>query len=253
MEPREGVVRFLFLPLLDSNHPMGEEDLEEAAQIARSRSKSAAFDDARRYWLRQHGEAMGAQGFAKGTRWLATVRVEEGNDAFEALVAELQCNGSRRWTLASGEVVTDRYPSHLHEGVLERLAHVLGTIESRGRTVIEHCHDVGQPIGTTICVATRPGDEIIFAQRVNRNGLTRFVKNHQPEPCASLVVILRLLPSGVYEVRTSYIGQPATPEPWDTVPAAGREAECLQFWNTHALIWGLEPIIPGTETTECPW
>lgn len=37
--------------------------------------------------------------------------------------------------------------------------------------------DFKEEIGTSSCVETHEGDEIIYAQRVGRAGLTRFVKN----------------------------------------------------------------------------
>lgn len=27
----------------------------------------------------------------------------------------------------------------------------------------------------------------------------------------------------------------------------------LRFWNSHALVWGAEPVVPETETIVCPW
>lgn len=31
------------------------------------------------------------------------------------------------------------------------------------------------------------------------------------------------------------------------------DLETFEFWSSHALVWGSEPIVPGTETATCPW
>ncbi|HOZ36467.1 MAG TPA: hypothetical protein PLR18_01395 [bacterium] len=54
---------------------------------------------------------------------------------------------------------------------------------------------------------------------------------------------------GGYILITAFVGGLSEPEPWDrnTTPASA------DFWANHALIWGCEPIVSGTETTRCPW
>ena len=83
------------------------------------------------------------------------------------------------WKLKSGERVVDRHRSHLHESVVPLLPAALAQIDSNGRNYFVEGVDFDQPIGETICVATGPGDEIVYAQRPNRAGLTRFVENGQ--------------------------------------------------------------------------
>jgi hypothetical protein len=88
------------------------------------------------------------------------------------------------------------------------------------------------------------GDEIVFAKRPGRFGLTRFVKNRKPEPCSKVVVILK---KGNYDevvLVTAFVGHRPEPEPWDRNATAKSQA----FWSTRALVWGSEPIVPGTET-----
>ena len=95
------------------------------------------------------------------------------------------------------------------------------------------------------------GDEIVYAQRVGRTGLTRFVKNRSLEPCSTLFVLLMRDKGGapLYVCLTAFIGRRAELEPWDPrATPASRE-----FWSREALIWGSEPIIRGTETDQCPW
>ena len=153
--------------------------------------------------------------------------------------------------LKSGEVVVDRHDSHLHESVVPYLPVALAGIESNGREFFIEEVDFGRQIGETICVATGPGDEIVYAQRPKRFGLTRFVKNRKPEPCSSVVVILKAMgrQTGTHVLITAYIGRKAEPEPWDR----NATASAYEFWNSHALVWDCEEILPGTETDICPW
>lgn len=155
------------------------------------------------------------------------------------------------WKMKSGETVVDRQPSHLHEDAGRWLPQALARIESKGRDFINEEIGFGRVIGETVCVRTHPADQIIFAQRVNRLGLTRFVKNRQAEPCRSLVVILKRAAEdrSRFILMTAYVGHRAEPEPWDK----SATERSVAFWDSHALIWGSEPIVPGTVTAVCPW
>lgn len=70
---------------------MNGDDLEEAIRIASVKSPSSAFDAGQRYYIVKHGSAVlnGYLGFAKGARWLAMIRRDEGQAAFEVKVKEL--------------------------------------------------------------------------------------------------------------------------------------------------------------------
>jgi hypothetical protein len=161
----------------------------------------------------------------------------------------------------SGETVVDRHRSHLHESVLPHLPAALAQIESAGRNFLVEEVDFGRPIGETICVPTGPSDTIVFAQRPKRFSLTRFVKNRTAEPCSSVVVILKTADGqpGSYVLVTAFVGRKPEPEPWDrrnfSQQSNPQEAErrAREFWSSHALVWGCEEIIRGTETTHCPW
>ena len=151
--------------------------------------------------------------------------------------------------LGSGEVVIDRYRSHLHPEVVAILSEALMRVQG-GEVFIVAEIEFGRPVGESICVPTQDGDEIVFAKRPRRFGYTRFVKNRRPESCDSVVVILKRDDHEDYYVLvTAFIGRRAEPEPWDRNATANSRA----FWNSHALVWGGESTIPGTETTECPW
>ena len=151
--------------------------------------------------------------------------------------------------LGSKEVVRDRHDSHLHKNVASLLPLALKKLNSGNRDFICEEVEMGKIIGTTICVETNEGDDIIYAKRPKRFGHTRFVKNRIPTDCSTIVVIIKKVEKE-YILITSFIGALAEPEPWD------RKATDVsrEFWNTHALIFnGEEEIIPGSETKVCPW
>ena len=152
--------------------------------------------------------------------------------------------------LASGEPVYDRAQSHLHEQVAGILPEALSKISAEGKPFLVAEAAFGRIIGHTSCLPTGQGDEILYAQRPKRFGLTRFVKNRQPEPCEAVVVILKKDDfEDFYILITAFVGHPAPPEPWDR----NATPQSVEFWSTHALIWGQEPTIPGTEQAECLW
>ncbi|MCR4278304.1 MAG: hypothetical protein NUV81_00130 [bacterium] len=150
------------------------------------------------------------------------------------------------WQLKSGEVVVDRHRSHLHPGVERLLPEAFGRIGSAGRNFFVEEIDFGRLIGETVCVATGPGDQIVFAKRPERAGLTRFVKKRKPEVCSKLVVILKAGDCDEYVLITAFIGGRPEPEPWDR----NATPRSVEFWKAHALVWGCEPIVSGTETAE---
>jgi hypothetical protein len=160
--------------------------------------------------------------------------------------------GGRKWRLGSGEPVVDRQNSHLatHGTVLPFVGEALLQIQSGGQDFIAEEVGFGEAIGQTICVATREDDDIVFAQRPNRAGLTRFVKGREPESCSTVVVCLKRAREGGYILLTAYIGRRTPAEPWDMEWATDQS---VPFWNSHALIWGHESTIPGTETKVCSW
>jgi hypothetical protein len=153
------------------------------------------------------------------------------------------------WFLKGGEKVVDRHQSHLHEGVERLLPEALGRVESAGRNFLVEEVAMGRLVDETSCVETLSSDEVLYAQRPCRAGLTRFVKNREAEPCDSVVVILKKSAPTEYVLVTAFVGRRPEPEPWDK----NATEKSVAFWQTHALVWGSEPVIPGTETTICPW
>ncbi len=158
------------------------------------------------------------------------------------------------WNLGSGEEVRDREEgSHLHAGVNHLLPNVLDQLDSAdfdpSEIRVKRVIDMGRVIGVSSLVSTGPDDEIVFAQRPNRDGLTRFVKNREPRPCSFLTVVLRKEDSGYFTLLTAFIGDRSENEPW--YPDASAEAK--KFWEENALVWGHEPVIEGTETSVSPY
>ena len=111
--------------------------------------------------------------------------------------------------------------------------------------------DTGGIVGTTDLVETTPEDEVVYAKRVARSVYSRFVKNKQTTPTTTIVIDIRRdrnSPTDYY-LYTAYIG-PLTP----SFPGGNYLPEqSKEFWSTHALAWGTQEIIPGSETTTCPW
>lgn len=151
--------------------------------------------------------------------------------------------------LKSGESVVDRNRSHIHACVQPLLEEVFAKFSSRGRGFLVETIDLGRVVGEATRVETRESDEIIFAQRVGRQGLTRFVKNRKSESCSTVTVILKRIDHGDYVLITAWVGTQAEPEPWDR----NATERSVLFWSHQALVWGSEEIIAGTETTKCPW
>lgn len=154
-------------------------------------------------------------------------------------------------TLGSGQLVIDRPQSHLHEGVLKILSEALSRVNLTTEQFSVVQVDFDQVVGETVCIVTNDEDEIVFAQRPRRFGLSRFVKNRAPEPCSSVCVILKRAEDrlNTYVLITAFIGVCPQPEPWDR----NADEKSLEFWSSHALVWGSEEVITGTETTERPW
>lgn len=153
---------------------------------------------------------------------------------------------------SDGCSVIDRPNSHVHESVAELLPAAIGMIEANGQHFLVEEIDFGRIIGETVCVGTGPNDKIVYAQRPRRFGLSRFVKNRAPEPSSNIVIILMKAGDDDeydYVLITAFVGSKPEREPWDQNATEIARA----FWNSHALVWGTEPVLPGTETTTCPW
>lgn len=109
--------------------------------------------------------------------------------------------------------------------------------------------DMGREVGVSDLVETSDLDEIIFAKRPNRDGYARFTKSSEQTPSSHITVALHLLADNRYELTSAWIGPIGLPFP--DVPTA--EPESLDYWSNHALVWGSQEFIAGTEQTDNPW
>jgi hypothetical protein len=140
--------------------------------------------------------------------------------------------------------------THLRDtpGLLEMVKEAIPNIEpddSYRRIEI----DLGREVGYSDLVETEDGDEIVYAKRPHRDAYTRFVKNKGPVPSSWITLELQRKDEQHYELFTAYIGR--------IVPSfPGTSFETFKskpFWSRHALVWGRQEVVLGTETTECPW
>ena len=162
--------------------------------------------------------------------------------------------------LASGETVFDRPDSHLHDDVKGLISEALSKVDSGKKLSVVTEVNFGREIGKTAMADAKESDDIVYAQRLNRDGLTRFVKGRQEQPCSTVVIALRKEEENEdYQLRTAFIGHITPSEPWDEQsfsrqedPEEARE-KSKEFWSNHALVYGAEPIVSGTETKDRPW
>lgn len=151
---------------------------------------------------------------------------------------------------ADGARVIDREHSHLHQCAIGLLEEALSMIRTNNRAFIEAELDFGQVIGMTSCVSTTENDMIIFGQREKRNGLTRFVLDREMIPSTKMMVILKRGNSpDEYILITAFVGGKPEPEPWDKRATQAS----FDFWESHALVWTGEQVMPGTLTAKVPW
>jgi hypothetical protein len=110
--------------------------------------------------------------------------------------------------------------------------------------------NMGRIVGTSDLVQNDPKDEIVYAIRKNRDIHTSFNKTKAPQPSSIVAVYVERRTEKEYELMSAWIGTMNTP------PFPGDSAETSdskKFWMSHSLAWGKQEIIPGTETSTCPW
>jgi len=129
-----------------------------------------------------------------------------------------------------------------HPEVKPYLDEVLRTIvlDPTPRITKPFFHDFRKTIGHSALVPTTDADDVVYIRRAGRSaGCSRGVRNREPVPCSSLVVILHRNAYGVVALMTSYIGTLTPPEPCSK---SGRTSmamweECVRFWKNHALVF----------------
>jgi len=82
--------------------------------------------------------------------------------------------------------------------LIDLVREVLSTIQLLDKDQVVAERDLGRIVGTTNLVETTEKDEIVYAKRIGRDSYSRFVKNRQPTPCSSIVVVFRKGESGYY-------------------------------------------------------
>ncbi len=109
--------------------------------------------------------------------------------------------------------------------------------------------DTEEEVGHTDLVATNQDNEIVYALRPRRQQYSRFVKGKQSVPSTWVTLDLRKRGENEYELYTAFVGRLTPSFPGgDYLPEQSQE-----FWSRHALVWGSQDIVPGSETTVCPW
>ncbi|HVW71829.1 MAG TPA: hypothetical protein VHB93_01605 [Candidatus Paceibacterota bacterium] len=109
--------------------------------------------------------------------------------------------------------------------------------------------DFGRIVGEMDLVETDASSDIVYAKRIGRDRYTRFAKNAKPVPTSWVSIALQKAADG-YEIYTAYVGVGARSFP---VGDGNDDPGAIEFWEHHALAWGRQQIVPGTETTVRPW
>lgn len=144
---------------------------------------------------------------------------------------------------ANGLPVFDRANSHYADhGFSEKTMKKALSRITQTSQFEKHVINLGEQVGFTNCVAVNEKDAIIMAFRKNRFGPTPMVLNREPEPCNSVVIILKkgYDNEGEYFILiTAFVGEGSEPEPWDKqlVPGSKAHQKAVEFWRTHALIY----------------
>ena len=108
--------------------------------------------------------------------------------------------------------------------------------------------EMDEIVGTTDLVETNDQDEIIYAKRPLRKYYSRFVKNKSALPTKWITLDMRR-EGNSYFLYTAFVGRLSPSFPGgEFLPEQSKD-----FWANHALVWGNQEVVPGTETKECPW
>ena len=149
---------------------------------------------------------------------------------------------------ANGVPVFDRANSHFadHGFSEETMKGALSRITQTSQFE-KHVVNMGEQVGFTNCVAISDKDQVVMAVRKKRFGPTPMVLNREPEPCNSVVIILKKGYDGEGEyfiMITAFVGEGSEPEPWDRqlIPGSKEHQKAVLFWQTHALLYDEEMI-----------
>ncbi|MBQ8043637.1 MAG: hypothetical protein IJ272_05755 [Clostridia bacterium] len=151
-------------------------------------------------------------------------------------------------TTRDGYNVYDRTDSHLHfeGGITKQLVkRALSFIYANGVKFKKKVVYFREIIGYNNCVEISQNDEVEKVYRKGRAGMTPMVKRRKPEPCKSLVVIIRKDREleNSYTLVTCFVGEDSVREPWDITIRTAEEREMSErYWGTHALVYNPELI-----------
>lgn len=131
--------------------------------------------------------------------------------------------------------------------LIEYVREVLPQVEATDDNVF-HQADLGRETGFSDLVETDDNDEIIYAKRINRRNYTRFVLHRKTVRTTLVTIVLHKLGND-YTLYSAWVGPLAPP-----FPGSSHEApDSREFWSTHALVWGKQQIVPGSERKGWPW
>lgn len=134
----------------------------------------------------------------------------------------------------------NKYHLKVHADVMEYLEEAMSRINTCGESFIKLAVQFDYVIGQSTCVQVKSTDNFRYANRLGRKYPTRFVLNREPEPCSTVVIIMKRTPESEnygYRLLTAYIGGLATKEVHDPKLEYEEAHEANEFWSKHALIW----------------
>ena len=116
--------------------------------------------------------------------------------------------------------------------------------------LVEFEKHMGRIVGTTDFVGNKPGDEIVYAKRLNRDLYTPFNKSQSARPYSGVSVSFAKEEDGTYRLQSAWIGPRKSP-PFPGDPSETKESK--PFWTKHSLVWGNQAVQEDTITSKCPW
>jgi len=147
----------------------------------------------------------------------------------------------------------------IHSEAAKRIAHqphllglageVLQKKVLRGTEIVIE-HDTGRSIGYSFVVPTTDTDTVFYAQLLQEEAYTRFVKNGKPSSTQYLTLMLRRDEgTSSYELSDIWIGRISPPLPG----SIDETSESKPYWTSHAYILGNQPLQVRTVTKICPY
>lgn len=135
-----------------------------------------------------------------------------------------------------------------HPKLFDCVKKIIPIIEVHGE-IMRTEREMDEVVGTTDLIETNATDEIVYAKRPLRKQYSRFVKNKSSRPTKWITLDLRKENDMDFYLYTAFVGR-LTP----SFPGGDYLSDqSIDFWSKHALVWGSQEVVPGSETTVCPW